>query len=450
MTLKKRKLIFYLLVALFFVIGAAVILYAQGWRFDAATWRASKVGGIFVRSFPDDARISLDKKPIQNDSSFLGRGTLIANLFPKTYDLELEKTGYDAWHENAAVSPSLVAAFKSAVLVPQNATSVAQGPVQKFFAANNTVVVQNTNGALSSDGLPIGKGTLIDEAKDGSAAIIKNNTNGKYSLYQSGNGGTTDLSAILAKSGAAKGDVASIFFDPRDPGMIVAAGPSKIWLIDTANANTTLIKNISAAATAKISAKEIIGDSIAAGTNMIAWTESEKSARSSDIMIYDTSAESIAASSTLPGQNSDLKWVKDGMLGILQNDGELYLYDTGTDSVTHIADDVKYFAPTADGSSVAALENKSMEIIPLTGNSYDYYRFNLPDIADARRVIWYKDTMHLFIEYGDRVSFLDLKDAGLDNFTTVAQGMAPFYDADNNALYLINPAQNLVRFDFPE
>jgi hypothetical protein len=442
MTRRRRRQIFYLLVALFFIIGTAIVLYAQGWRLNVETWHASKVGGIFIRSFPDDAQIVLDKKPVKNESAFLSRGTLISDLFPKTYWIELKEAGYGPWRESATVSPSLVAEFKYAVLVPQNATTAAEGLVQNFSIARGILATQNWNGSVVSGKTLIGKGALIDESSDGNAVIIKNQADGRYMLYQFQNGSTTDITAMLAKTGAGKSDVSNIFFDPHDPGTIIAAGLSKIWLIDIAAIKTVQIE--------KAPAGETHGDVIAAGSSLIAWTESKKSDVSSTIVIYDKSSAGIVASSTIPGKNRELKWVKDNFLGVLQNDGELYLYGTGAQSIKKIADDVEYFAATGNGSSIAALENRSMEIIPFADVSDGYYRFNLPDIANARRVTWYKDGMHLFVEYGDHVSLLDLKDAGLNNFTTVAIGTAPFYDADKNALYLINPAENLVRFDFPE
>ena len=452
MTLRKRRQIFYLLVVLFFVLGTAIVLYAQGWRLNVETWSMSKVGGIFIRSLPDDAQITLDGKPIKNKSAFLSRGTLISELFPKTYWIELKEAGYDPWRESVTVSPSLVTEFKYSVLVPQNATTVAAGLVQSFSAANGVLVIQNLDGSVVSGKKLIGKGTLIDENSDENALIIKNQTNGRYVLYQFQNGSTTDLTAILAKGGADTSGISNIFFDPRDPRIIIAAGSHQMWFIDTAamsaeGGSASDGKSMLAEATP---IGETYGKAVAVGSLLIAWTESKKSGVSSTIEIYDKSSEEVTASSSIPGKNNELKWIKDNLLGILQNDGELYLYDVGGQSIKKIADDVKDFATTENGSSIAALENKSMEIIPTTGVSDDYYRFNLPDIANAQRIAWYKDNMHLFIEYGDRVSFLDLKDAGLNNFTTVAVGTAPFYDADKNALYIINPAQNLIRFDFPE
>ena len=113
-----------------------------------------------------------------------------------------------------------------------------------------------------------------------------------------------------------------------------------------------------------------------------------------------------------------------------------------------LADDVKYFAATDDGSAIAALENRSFEIFPLVG-AQTYHRFNVPSVADALSVIWYQDMNHLFVVYPDHVSFLDLDDLSLRNFITVAEGTLPLYNSQENILYIIDFSKKLQQFDFP-
>jgi tricorn protease-like protein len=134
-------------------------------------------------------------------------------------------------------------------------------------------------------------------------------------------------------------------------------------------------------------------------------------------------------------------------LGILTENGAWYVYDRNRQNLQKIADDVRNVSVTQDGSRIATLESNSMEIF--TPDEPDgYYRFNLPDVSDAQAAIWYRDKDHLFIAYPDRVAFLDLEDASLANFTTVSSGTSPQYDPDANTLYIIDPRNNLLRFDF--
>lgn len=320
MTRSARRRIFYALLALFLVAGTGVVLYAEGWRIDFATWRVAKVGGIFIHSFPDYASITVDGEPVQNQSGFLTGGTLVSNLLPRQHSVTLTASGYEDWHENARVLPSLVVQFKYAVLVPKAPTS-----------ASSTATA---NAAPTPS--PI---------------------------------------------------------NPFNANQEIIPGKNRIFVFDIAQATTTL------------------------------------------------------AIKTL-GMNLAAAWITPNMITALQDDGSLYLYDTNTNLLRKLASDVKTFAAADDGSAVAALEHGSLEIFSLIGDN-NYYRFNIPDVGSATRLIWYRDRTHLFVVYPDHASFLDLMDADLANFLTVANGTNPQYDPKTNSFFIMNTAGKLLRYAFP-
>lgn len=376
MTLHTRRKIFYTLVLLFFVLGAGVVLYAEGWRLDFGTWHFEKVGGIYIRSFPENASIFLNGKSVRNESGFLSPGTLISDLLPRTYTVSLKAPGYEPWQENAPVAPSFVAQFKYAVLVPDAAAAAASGTVRQFSIANGSVVLRAASGT-----------------------------------------------------------------DPYNPSQVITANQNRISIFNTDTATTTILDRATAA--------RYIGPSTAVSPSFIAWTRFNAAKNSSTIVLYSEFSESIAdASSSLPGKNVELKFVTDGLLGILQNDGQLYLYDLNAKTFRKLADNVKSFAATDDGVSVAALEYNGLEIFTLSGEQ-NYYRFNLPDVASAENLIWYHDDEHLFVVYPGRISFLDLSDSGLNNFRTVNAGTSPEYEAGTNILYFISPSGMLMKMEFP-
>jgi len=331
LTIHTRRQIFYTLVALFIIIGGGVVFYAQGWRLDFMTGHFEKVGGIYIRTYPENASIYLDGGPIQNQTGFLSAGTLISDLLPRTYNISLKSAGYDDWQENAAVSPAVVTQFKYAVLVP-------------------------------TEGTPVTSSTRI---------------------------ATLQLIARLQPT--------STTVDPFDTNQKIITAQNNIAIFDIAAAMTT-------------------------------------------------------ASATLPGKNIATRWITSSLIGALQANGELYLYNLNTGSeaaaTTKLADGVTSFATTEDGSMLAALEKNSLEIFTLSGSS-DYYRFNLPDPADAQSLIWYRDNTHLFVVYPNRIAFLDIADSGLINFTVVAHGTKPVYDPSTNTLYIIDQSGNLVAYNFP-
>lgn len=228
--------------------------------------------------------------------------------------------------------------------------------------------------------------------------------------------------------------------DPYDAAKVIVRSNDRIWIYDLARGAPSTLDRATAART--------LGPSIAVSDASVAWTRFMNASNTSAIMTYDKFAEAAGASSTLPGGTAELKWIKPGVLGVLQNDGELYEYDTGAGQFQKLADEVQEFAPTEDGSEIATIERRSMEIL-VPDDPSRYHRFNIEDIASARNISWYRDMNHLFIEYADRVVFLDLDDAALANPATVARGTKPEYDPQANALYVIDRDQTLVRYDFP-
>ncbi|MDR3581821.1 MAG: hypothetical protein P4L67_00935 [Candidatus Pacebacteria bacterium] len=452
MTIRTRKALFYGLVALFFIVGTAVVFYAQGWRINPATFKTQKVGAIYVRSYPDGATITLDKKPVRNSSGFLSRGTLISNLFPENYSLALSAPGYDAWTENAPVSPTLVTEMKYAVLVPANASSVASAAnVTSFFEADGNVVTQNASGTIArqaSGALPsttstiIGHGTIVGHGSDFTTIVVRSPA-GAYSAYDLPNATSTNLSSLFTKSSVTNKAIVAIAVNPYNGNNVIVQTALKLFSVDLRTGTMTAFRTAADGQT--------IESPLAISSSWLAWAQYHNAAGTSQVVVYDPFSDNVVdASLSLPGHIRGLQWIRSTELGILQEDGELFRYDIPSETLTKIADDVKYFYPTSDGAALAAQESRSIEVFSFTTS--DYYRFNLPDMASVRSLTWYKDESHLFVTYPDHVGFLDLADLSLRNFTTVSavsDGTAPTYDTQENALYLIDQGRKLLRFDFP-
>jgi hypothetical protein len=462
MKLQTRKRIFYVFILLFVVIGIVVVLYAEGWRINLSTLEAEKAGGIYVRSYPNNAQITLNGKPVQNQSAFLSPGTFISGLFPKTYTLALSATGYDAWTENAPVTPSLVTEMKYAVLVPKMATNVATNTaaVAGYFEANGDAVITSANASATITwlGKIIGYGAVVSHSTDLRTAIIRTvsaRTGATaYSLYDftaATSTASTNLSTLLAQWGIKSTPSTNVFVDPYDDTNIIAQTPAQIVgidsdthraiAIDTAPAGETIESPIAVSASVMAWARYTAGTSTASNTSATG---------TSQIIVYDKfSGDTTDDSLVINGSIRQLAWVRNNVLGILASDNTLYLYNVPNEQLTTLADDVKQFYPTADGSTVAALEYHSLEVFAFNGLP-DYYRFDLPDVADVQGLMWYKDDTHLFVQYPDHVAFLDLADTAIKNLTIVSLGTGPSYDPQENSLYLIDTGQKLIRFDFPQ
>ena len=100
MTPQIRRLIFYILIVIFFILTFFIIPYSNGWHFDFDTFKFVKLGGLYLNVEPTEAKIQVDKLNFEIKSGFMKSGILIANLFPKTYYVSIQKDGYQSWNKN--------------------------------------------------------------------------------------------------------------------------------------------------------------------------------------------------------------------------------------------------------------------------------------------------------------------------------------------------------------
>jgi hypothetical protein len=438
-----RRKLFYALVALFLVLGTSVVLYAEGVRFDFSHWRFTKAGGIFVRAYPEDAAITLDNKPIQSQIGILSRGTLINGLIPRTYTLALTEPDYDAWQESAAVEPSMVTEFKYAVLVPDKATTVATGTLTDFALTGAGLALRTPSGILT-DGKSLGRGTLAATDGPRTSGFLFVRPSGTYDWYDPTASSTTNLSSVFAANGVALANATVVQNPYNNPPQIAAITQSRLWIMDLATQGLAHSERVPSGA--------VFAPTVAFSPSWIAWTTYTPTLNVSSLNLYNFDADvSASSSATIPGETQKIQWLSGSTFAVLQNTGELYQYDLGSQAFIKMTGDATAFAASDDGAMLAALGQHSLEVFALapTDNSNIYWRFNLPDIAGVQKLIWYRDDRHLFVVYPDRVAFLDLADSSLTNFTTIAYGTSPEYDPSANALYLLDTQKNLVRFDFP-
>jgi hypothetical protein len=464
MTRRARKTLFYGLVALFLIGGTGTVLYAQGWRIDLATFKTEKVGAIFVESSPSAATITLNGKPIQNTTGFLSPGTLISNLFPKSYTLGLSAPGYRPWAEEATVNPTLVTEMKYAVLIPANASSASPvAHVTDFFEtrggrvvtqdAQNVIATPRVTAAQSAEGatssIMIAHGAIVSHGPDFTTFVVRtpSETLMAYDPTSPQGSAPINLSALLTKASITAKTITAISVDPYDSTQIFVQTPSRYYTVDLSSYTVTPF--------AVAPARRTLEKPFAISSSWLAWAEYNAASSTSRIIVYDPFAKNVVDRTlTLPGAILSLKWIRGTVLGVLDANGTLYRYDVTSQTSTKMATDVRAFSATSDGATVAALERNSLEVISFTAPSSEggYYRFNLPDIGEVQSLIWYNDGTHLFIVYPTHVNFLDLADLSLHNFISVASiatDTTPQYDTQKNALLLINENGALVEFNFP-
>ncbi len=101
MTLTQRRILYSFFFLIFFISAPLVILWAEGYKYNFKKHAFQKTGVIFIESKPSNAKIFLNNK--KTDEKTTAR---LKNLLPGTYEIRLEKEGYQTWQKKVTVEES--------------------------------------------------------------------------------------------------------------------------------------------------------------------------------------------------------------------------------------------------------------------------------------------------------------------------------------------------------
>jgi|GEM_PF-4478522 len=147
MTVRNIKILRIVLLFLFLILAPIFVLYAYGWRMDFEKLRPVKVGGVFLRSLPTDANLTINGKPVKKRSHKLLTGALIGNLLPGNYTIQIEKYGYQKWRKEVLVAPALVFETTPIILPPLKKPELFfEESVQDFWINGSVLIYHSADG----------------------------------------------------------------------------------------------------------------------------------------------------------------------------------------------------------------------------------------------------------------------------------------------------------------
>lgn len=117
MTKRTRTALFFFLVLLFCVATPALILYSLGYRIDWQEGKVAQTGGLYLKTDPPNAVISINGKEGKK-TDFLFGELFIDNLLPGTYAVKVGKEGYQPWQKRLVVQEKQVTEAKNIMLFP--------------------------------------------------------------------------------------------------------------------------------------------------------------------------------------------------------------------------------------------------------------------------------------------------------------------------------------------
>src|SRR3990167_7053996 len=112
LTKRRRRILFWIMVAIFIVVTPLVVGYARGYRFDFDLRKVTQVGGIAIETDPDDALVFVDGKYAEDDTP-----TFIRSLLPQhSYRIRVERAGFMPWEKTMEVAASEVSVARNIIL----------------------------------------------------------------------------------------------------------------------------------------------------------------------------------------------------------------------------------------------------------------------------------------------------------------------------------------------
>ncbi len=407
MTLRTRRILFFIFLAVFIPSSAGIISYSQGWRFNFETFAIQKTGAIYIETQPKDVLIKIDQKFFTDKSGIIQKGTLITDLLPKNYQIKIQRDGYFLYHKNITVKPSLVTEAVGIILIPMD-------------FKNELKISKNLKGEK-----------FIDFSADASKIIIKNSKNNIYYLYNLNNQSSLNISNLFENMTGK--NIKKIAFYPLGLNKLIIESDvsSAIYIVDVNRLKSEIIfKN----------SKESSLISWNAENSNIYYIEQNIGLKTKNyqLIAFNLIAKTKSKIADLPSDNNPYTAVKSSanerFLAALNTLGNIYLFDSREGIFKQIAHDAKFFAFSPDGKKIAFLDNDGkLNIYFLEEWTRNIFKksgetigFNLENKELIKSFYWYEDSAHLFIQQKS-VDFMEIDERLPLNRYPIVKEIEDFY-----------------------
>ena len=110
MSLKKRRILLLIAIAIFLVLSPLIIFYASGYKYDWQRNRWLKTGAFYFQTYPSKVKVFIDQKSA-------GETPELTNyLLPGQYSILLKKKNYQTWQKRMTINQGLVTNVSNLIL----------------------------------------------------------------------------------------------------------------------------------------------------------------------------------------------------------------------------------------------------------------------------------------------------------------------------------------------
>lgn len=451
MTLRTRRVLFYLLLLLFIVFGAGAVFYSRGWRINTDNCeirrlenckiKLEKTGAILIATKPQGITIKIDGKSFQDKSGLVQSGTLIGDLLPNNYRIFVSKDGYYPWEKDFRVLPEFVAEARKIILVPKEILKE-QIPIKRFRGDR-----------------------LLGFSSDGNKLIMEDSIRKIYYLYDLNNLDSVFNINVNFQNLKKGGVILKLAFHPFDSDKLIIETNSGLYILDiariqledlslkrpliwtTRNPNIYYIEESKSPAGSEAKSSKIKKYTLTS-FNLVVKTKTAT---------YDLTVNPDAQISALSVSISQNK------IAYLTSLDDLYVLDIRGGNLKKIAHNAGLFAFSPDSRKIAFLDNDcDAKAIggPCFSGPINIYFIESGDgdlreragetitlypksVVSIRNIAWYRDSAHLFVQYfgedkKQRIDFMETDDRSPLNQEKIIEGVSNFYyDQNLNLAYFI-------------
>lgn len=480
----KRRVFFWVLVALFFVVTPLLISYALGYRYSFQRGVFVYAGSLTVSSNPKTINIRIDAQPApKGKQGYLNNSYHIDGVHPGEYLLEASSPGFSSWSKRVQVHSGVSTEFWNVLLARDSyeAKELSGDGVQRFFLSPRRNVVAYTlekDGEFSIAVLNTetnevrqifasrewryeGNGKENIEWSPQSDALIipvvsfgTNVESGKkqYVIVYLETGATVKLADIVSIP-----DIHAVRWSPSQRNFIYFISESKLFRVDISNPAQALIIS-----------DDVSGYDVGSGSLTVIQKTNALLFR------YALNGESVRQISAAPlfdailDDTSRVVAYDEQRIAVLRSDGTLSMYNEGahetySGKIGNAVMDVQF---SDDGKKLLYWSEKEIfvyylrdwEAQPrhLEGEILDVARFFDP----VRNVHWTKDYEHVLYVHDGFIKGIELDKRDKQNIFTVyalrdVASSIVFSDIGNEKVYFIdskekNGERHLFSIDFPE
>ncbi|MCL4405161.1 MAG: PEGA domain-containing protein [Patescibacteria group bacterium] len=429
MSLGTRRLLFYIFVVVFLILGTIIVLYSQGWRFDFQTGSFQVIGGVYINSTPSDASITLDGKPVKNQSGLLQSGTLISELVPGSYYLTISDNGYTSWAKTAEVKSSEVTVFDNIILLPTTNSGKLISKNATGFTIADGQLLTIKNGSILFNSRPIPGARVVASSQAG-RVITSNNAGTAYHLVDLSNASSSlNLTSLLSELRvsqlhlAGRVAISKIAFNPFDDSSVIINATDGLYVMDTTNLQLD-----------RIATK--VAD-FAASYDQLIWADNTGLWRYNLVLNATTTVLKFATDTAISPVSLNESPSR-SLITVINRTGKLYLFDAGTNSLVGIANSANLTAFSGDSKYIAFGNNDGKLSVYNTNN--DSYITLINSGPAINSLKWYKDNSHLFVLQGSDLSFIEVASGTPVNSDIISHNVSQFdYNAANDTVYYVTP-----------